>query len=177
MKRLLVILILILIVALFISFVTDRFKVRYKSEIDYYADEYSIDRHLVYALIKAESSFDPDAVSHKGAVGLMQVTGETALWCAEKIGDVTLAERMNEPDVNLKIGCFYLSYLLKRYSGSETAALAAYNAGAGNADKWLCDSEHSPDGASLSSSPFPETDGYLKKVMLYKKVYEFLYNE
>ena len=69
MKRLSVILILILIVALFISFVTDRFKVRYKSEIDYYADEYSIDRHLVYALIKAESSFDPDAVSHKGGDG------------------------------------------------------------------------------------------------------------
>ena len=177
MKRLSVILIFILIIAVTLSIVTDRFRVRYKSEIDYYADEYSLDRHLVYALIKAESSFDPDALSHKGAVGLMQVTGETALWCAEKIGDITLAERMNEPEVNLKIGCFYLNYLLNRYSGSETAALAAYNAGASNADKWLSDSEHSQDGESLSSSPFPETDKYLKKVMLYKKEYEFLYNE
>lgn len=106
----------------------------------------------------------------------MQVTGETAAWCAEKIGDADLADRIKEPEVNLKVGCFYLSYLLDRYSGSETAALAAYNAGAGNADKWLSDSEHSPDGASLSSAPFTETDRYLKKVMFYKKIYAFLYN-
>lgn len=176
MKRLSVILILILIIALAVSFVTGRFRVRYKDEIDRYAEEYSLDRHLVYALIKAESSFDPDAVSPKGAVGLMQVTKDTAKWCAEKMGDASLAENTADPDVNINIGCFYLNYLLERYSGSVTAALAAYNAGAGNADKWLCDSEHSPDGKKLSSAPFPETDGYLKKVMLYKKIYAFLYN-
>lgn len=163
------------VLGLLASAAVNALKVSHKEIIDDVSESYGVDRHLIYALIKAESGFDESAVSPKEAVGLMQITKETAVWCAEKMGDATLAERVSEPEVNIKMGCFYLDYLLKRYSSSETAALAAYNAGAGNADEWLKSTEFSDDGITLKKCPFKETDGYLKKISFYKKIYKLLY--
>lgn len=152
-----------------------RFEVQYKDEIDFYAEEYSLPKTLIYAVIKAESGFDDTAVSNRGAIGLMQVTEETAIWCAEKIGDSSLAARIYEPEVNINIGCFYLNYLSNRYNGSRTSMLAAYNAGAANVDEWLKSTVFSDDGLNIKKCPFKETDMYLKKIMFYEKVYSFLY--
>lgn len=177
MKKVLRLFVAILIIAVAFSFILGKFEVKYKDEIDKTAKEYSLDKHLVYALIKAESDFNPDAESSKGASGLMQLTEDTALWCAGKIGDENLAAEVNVPEVNIRLGCFYLHYLLDKYGGEETSALAAYNAGSGNVDEWLSDTAYSPDGKSLTGAPFPETDNYIKKIALYKKLYTLLYGE
>ena len=114
------------------------------------------------AIIKAESNFRKDAVSTKGAKGLMQIMDETGKWCADKI-------EIPEPDLcdvetNIRIGTFYISHLLEMYEGNEKTAVAAYNAGYGNVDKWLADEKHSKNGKDLNLVPFPETQKYIKKV-------------
>lgn len=175
MKKLLIILIIILLLSLIASYFLSYLEISYKDEIDSAALKFGLDKHLVYAVIHTESNFKKNAVSVKGASGLMQLTSETALFCAEKMGDVNLVDQKDEPSVNINMGCFYLSYLLKRYKGAESTALAAYNAGPSNADSWLKDKTFCKDGLNIISSPFPETDSYMKKVAFYKKVYKLLY--
>ena len=102
----------------------------------------------------------------------MQLTKETATWCASNMGNETLSVNLKEPNVNINLGCYYL-----KYEGSESAALAAYNAGPGNVDEWLKDERFTNDGKNLSSAPYPETDTYIKRVDNYKKIYSLLYNE
>ena len=82
MKKVLRLFIFIFILAAAFSFLLGKIEVKYKNEIDTIAAEYSLDKNLVYALIMAESGFDPDATSSKNARGLMQLTEDTALWCA-----------------------------------------------------------------------------------------------
>ena len=145
----------------------------YKAEVDKYSRKYGVSAELVYAVIRAESKFDKNAVSDKGAKGLMQIIDATADWAAEKteLSDVDLFN----PDTNIEIGTFYLSYLLDLYKGDEKCAIAAYNAGPANVDKWLADKECSKDGKKLDKIPFPETEKYIKKVLENIEKYGFLY--
>ena len=177
MKKVLRLFILIFILAFLASWFLGKIEVRYKDIIDAESEKYSLEKPLVYALIMAESKFDSDALSVKDATGLMQLTSDTAIWCAEKIGDASLAENITEPKVNIRLGCYYLKYLLDRYNGEESAALAAYNAGSTNVDEWLSDAAYSPDGIKITAAPFPETDRYIKKIAFYKKMYTLLYGE
>ena len=103
------------------------------------AQNYDIDPLLVYAVIKAESNFDVNAVSNAGAMGLMQIMPETYEWLASKEGitDVSQEDLLN-PEINIKYGCMFLSILLERYP-QLSSAVAAYNAGFGNVDNWLED--------------------------------------
>ncbi len=175
MKKLFRLSLFIFMVAALSAYVLDRMEVPYREEIDVFSEAYHVDKALVYAMAKAESGFQTNAVSKKGAVGLMQLMPDTAAWCAEKLGEPQIAEQLTEPAVNIRLGTYYLSYLLKRYGGEETAAIAAYNAGDGRVDGWLENPDYSPDGKKLLSSPYPETDRYIKKVALYQKLYRVLY--
>ena len=177
MKKVLRLCIFIFILAFLASYLLGEIEVKYKDIIDAEAEKNSLDKSLVYALIMAESKFEPDALSSKGAMGLMQITEDTALWCAEKMGNSAIAADITVPEVNISIGCFYLRYLMDRFDNSESAALAAYNAGSGNVDAWLTDSSYSPDGKNITSAPYPETDKYIKKIAFYKKMYTLLYGE
>lgn len=145
----------------------------YKLQVSEYSKKYDVSAELVYGVIRAESKFDANAVSDKGAVGLMQIMEPTGDWAAEKIG----LEKIDlfDPDTNVEIGCFYLSYLLDMYDGDTKCALAAYNAGQTNVDKWLDNKEYSQDGKNLEKIPFPETEKYVKKVQENIKKYSFLY--
>ncbi len=134
------------------------------------AAESGVSPALLYAVMKAESNFDPAAVSQKGAQGLMQMMPGTGAWCAEKMGQESA--NLEDPEENIRLGAYYLGYLLSLYGGDETCAIAAYNAGQGRVDGWLVDARYSPDGKTLSKIPFPETEKYVKKVMLYKRIYE-----
>jgi soluble lytic murein transglycosylase len=78
-------------------------------------------------------------------------------------------------ETNIEIGCIYLEYLIDTYENIETA-LAAYNAGPGNTDKWLKDKNYSDDGKALVKIPFEETEKYVKKVLKRKNIYFDLYN-
>lgn len=123
------------------------------------------------AIIKAESNFIEDAHSGK-ASGLMQLTDETAKWIADKLGKDTEEVNLNNPRDNIQLGCYYIRYLINYYDGNVDVALAAYNGGMGNVDRWLGDKKYSDDGKTLKNIPFKETREYVKKVNNETLVYE-----
>lgn len=147
----------------------------YIEEIEKYAQKYELDKYLVMGIISAESGFNPSAQSHKDAIGLMQIKEDTARWCTETLGTQTDGD-ITEPDANISIGCAYMRYLIDRYGGNEDTAIAAYNAGPGNADKWLSDTRYSKEGKTLFKIPFYETEEYVKKVQKRREIYQKLYD-
>lgn len=152
----------------------DRFlPLKYEADIEKYSEQYGLDRYLVMAVIRAESSFDHKA--HSGvARGLMQLTDDTAEWIAGRIGETYYKDIVDEPEMNIKMGCYYLSYLSKRYENIDTA-LAAYNAGMGNVSSWLSDERYSKDKKTLSEIPYGETKRYVKRVKILWKIYQKIY--
>lgn len=138
-----------------------------------YSEEYQIEPNLVFAVIKAESNFDPEAESHVGAVGLMQIMPETFEWLQTyKDGEITMdSSYLCDPEINIQYGCLFLDFLLDRYTVEETA-VAAYNAGFGTVDGWLTNGEYSSDGTTLSYIPYPETSLYVEKVETAKNFYD-----
>ncbi len=168
-------LIILLIVTLCAVIIYRLFPAKHSDIINKYCDEFDVSPHLVMALIKAESNFNENAVSHAGARGLMQLTDKTFEHCMNVLGKDASGEDISNPDVNINAGVWYISYLLKKYDGDITNAVAAYNAGATNVDKWLQDSSLSPDGKTLSDIPFGETKRHCEKIKSYYKIYEFLY--
>lgn len=146
------------------------FPTPYKETVLAAAEKNNISPALLYAIIKAESNFNPSATSAKGAKGLMQLMDDTAVWCSKKSG-ISFSD-IHIPAENIALGAFYLGYLLSMYYENVTLAAAAYNAGQGRVSRWLSDPAYSSDGKTLSEIPFPETDRYVKKVALYQKIYE-----
>ena len=151
------------------------FPLQYSTQVQKYAKQNNIDPYLVYAVIKAESNFKSSASSTKGANGLMQLTDETAKWCAAKMGNDSFdVQKVLEPETNISIGCWYISYLLKNSEGRLVNALASYNAGGSNVNSWL--TEHGSDTLDADKIPFPETRNYVKKVIFNYKMYSTLYD-
>ena len=90
----------------------------YKDLVEQYAGYYGVDTRLIYAIMKAESKHDANAISRSGAKGLMQIMDRTGAWGAEEIGlEQTGSEKLLKPEVNLQIGCWYVARLLKQYEG------------------------------------------------------------
>jgi soluble lytic murein transglycosylase len=132
---------------------------RHEDVIRQQADEKGVDAALIAAVIYSESKFR-DQTSSAGARGLMQITPEAADTIAQNSNATTFElEDLGDPEINIRYGTFLLAELLDRYDGDEAAALAAYNAGPGNADKW--------GGSSLTveAIPFPETRAYVEEVL------------
>ncbi len=151
------------------------YPIRYRQEVEEYSKEFGVDKYLVYSIIKTESKFDKDAVSNKGAKGLMQVTDKTSSWAAEEL---KLGSSINifEPKTNIRIGVWYLSRLEREFHGNIDLSIAAYNGGSGNVRKWLNKDEYSKDGQSLMKIPFKETSDYTYRVMRNYKIYKKLYD-
>jgi soluble lytic murein transglycosylase len=123
------------------------------------AREKDVDAALIAAVIYSESKFN-DAESSAGARGLMQITPAAAEFIERQSGGTTFdLSDLSDPEINIRYGTYLLRELLERYDGDEAAALAAYNAGPGNADKW--------GGADLTVAeiPFPETRAYVEEVL------------
>lgn len=146
--------------------------------VEKYARDNQLKITMIYAVIKAESGFDSKAVSSKGAVGLMQITETTGSWIASELGvDGFTAEELAEPDLNIRFGCWYLSYLLKRFNGNSELALAAYNAGEGTVSRWIDSGNIVWEGSRIKSLPYRETEEYLFRVNRIYFVYKTLYPE
>lgn len=118
---------------------------------------------LLEAVILTESKFDEDAVSHVGAVGLMQLMPETAAWISEQSG--LPADALSKPEQNIPLGAWYINYLLKKYRNNEVLALAAYNAGRGNVDEWMQQEGWDEGFSDMDRIPFPETREFVKTVI------------
>lgn len=132
---------------------------RHEDVIRQQAHEKDVDAALIAAVIYSESKFS-DQESSAGARGLMQITPAAAHFIERQSGGTTFElEDLSDPEINIRYGTFLLRELLDRYDGDEAAALAAYNAGPGNADEW--------GGADLTPAtiPFPETRAYVEEVL------------
>jgi soluble lytic murein transglycosylase len=116
-------------------------------------------------VIYEESRFR-DQTSHAGARGLMQVTPDTADFIARHSGGYRFKQSdLATPQINIAYGSYYLRYLIDHYEGNERLALAAYNAGLGNVDRWVAQAG-GPDAFDAANDiPFPETRAYVENVM------------
>jgi soluble lytic murein transglycosylase len=143
------------------------YPLRYTAIVRGHAANYHLDPALLAAVIDAESKFDPEARSSVGAVGLMQLTPATAKGIALYTGghDFRLSDLTN-PEINVRYGAWYLRHLLNRYDDDERLALAAYNAGEENVDRWQ--QEH-------VGIQFDETRDYVARVEHLKKIYRRAY--
>ena len=137
-----------------------------------YSEKYAVPKEIVYAVINCESSYEADAKSSSGAVGLMQVMPSTFEEICRDLGEEYNASSLYDPEVNIKSGVYYLSKLYRRYGVWETV-FAAYNAGYGKVDKWLADDSISEDGR-LVNIPYKETADYVERVTDAKRVYSEL---
>jgi soluble lytic murein transglycosylase len=139
---------------------------RYEAIVLGHARNYRLDPALLAAVIYQESKFKADARSDRGAIGLMQLLPDTAEGIAERTGGskFTTAD-LYDPEINVRYGSWYLRHLLDKY-GSERLALAAYNAGQANVDRWRA------RGIPIQ---FPETRDFVERVESLKLTYRHAY--
>jgi soluble lytic murein transglycosylase len=139
-----------------------RYPLRYSEYVRVHARRHHLDPALLAAVIYQESHFRPSAKSESGAIGLMQLTPETARGIAIRThGSAFHTEDLYDPEINIRYGAWYLDNLFKKY-GDEREVLAAYNAGQGNVDKWR---------ANGQEIQFSETKAYVEKVEDLQHIY------
>ncbi|MDD4110254.1 MAG: lytic transglycosylase domain-containing protein, partial [Clostridia bacterium] len=165
----------------------------YEEDILAAAEEFEMDPILIASVINAESRFDVMAISSKGAVGLMQIMPSTAEWVVKKLAQSsaetqsvatdesnlqdmlynpeTKTGELLDPTTNIRIGTYYLKYLIKKFDNLETA-LCAYNAGEGTVKSWLTNKIYSQNGEDLHNIPYKETEKYLNKVSINLEIYK-----
>jgi soluble lytic murein transglycosylase len=140
------------------------------------AADKGLDPALIAAVIYAESHFRNGLTSHAGAIGLMQVTPATARDIARKSGGTSfVVGDLADPQVNISYGTYHLRYLLGRYGGNEAFAVAAYNAGEGNVDRWIAAARAEGRELSPAAIPFPETRHYVERVFQAREQYRASY--
>jgi peptidoglycan lytic transglycosylase len=123
-----------------------------------------LDPALIAAVIYAESKFNPRD-SATGAKGLMQIQPDTARFIARRSGGTLFqVADLASPQTNISYGTYYLRYLLDRYHGNETLAVAAYNGGETNVDSWIAKSGKGQDDFTVDQIPFAETRAYVDRV-------------
>lgn len=152
---------------------------RYQETVGFYAEQYGLDENLIYAFIKTESSFNPQAESSVGARGLMQITEETFLWIKTKIApneEITFDD-MYDPETNIRFGTYLVAASLQRYGGDVRTAAAAYHSGWGTVDTLLLDERYSADGKTLTDFPYTQMNLYTKKIQKNYEKYNQIYRE
>jgi soluble lytic murein transglycosylase len=164
--------------ALVIFFMSDFFErgirevslpLRHENIIRQQAEEKGVDAALIAAVIYSESRF-VDQTSSADARGLMQITPPTAKEIEKLSGGTSFElQDLSDPDINIRYGTFYLAHLLDIYDGDVVAALAAYNAGPGNAAEW------GGSQMTIDDIEFPETKAYVKGVLEKQRDYRYEY--
>lgn len=152
------------------------YPLRYDNIVSEQAKQHKLDPSLLAAIVYEESKFDRQSLSPAGAVGLMQVMPETAGWASRRMGRPGLADRLADPGANLAIGSWYFRYLLNHYK-SIAFALAAYNGGQRNLEKWLAKNDGLDQDEVVKKIPFPETRQFVQRVQRSQLVYRWLYPE
>ena len=167
------------------------YPIPYANDIARAADRYGVDPYLVAAVARAESNFDPQAVSRAGAVGLMQIMPETARWITGLDSwQGRRAPNLKDPGDNVELGACYLAFLLREFDQDTRMALAAYNAGQGVVAAWKDglqtdgsdggSGQDGQDGApgqdagsrlSLADIRFAETREFVKRVERFRDLY------
>ena len=151
---------------------------KYQEYVEKYSLENNVDKFLIYAIIKTESNFDPEAVSNAGARGLMQIMDETFQWIRFRLGDDenTDYDIMFDPKQNIRYGCYLIGYLINYFDDTD-CAVCAYHAGIGSVDSWLSNTDYSKDGKKLDTIPASDTGHYLDKIKKALNNYYTIYKE
>ncbi len=147
----------------------------YSDVIREQAAEKHLDPALIAAVIYAETKFDPRP-SSAGAQGLMQILPQTAEFLARRSGALTFTvSDLATPSVNIAYGSYYLRYLLDHYNGREMLALAAYNGGETNVDRWVAQEQQQGRTLTIDEIPFPQTQAYVQRVLQAQRQYRQTY--
>lgn len=139
------------------------------------AEATGLPEELVYSVIRAESSFAPRIVSPAGAIGLMQIMPSTACTLVKGKSPATISALLASPEFNVGCGIRHLRNLMTLYRGDVVLAIAAYNAGSGNVNRWLKKYGALRRDEFIEQIPFGETREYVKKVLGGAEVYRLLY--
>jgi soluble lytic murein transglycosylase len=179
---------LVFIVCSYAVYTSDWFKRTFVCPFNYqpiiyqYALEHDLSPFLIAGVIKVESSFKPDAMSHRGAMGLMQIMPDTGKWVGERLQDPIYLDKntnkdmtLKDPEINIQLGTWYLNFLRSEFFGNEVLYLAAYNGGMGNVRKWMEKYDWSEEFSDIDQIPFSETRNYVKRVLYYKEQYQEIY--
>lgn len=152
---------------------------RYADAVTRYAELYDLDPLVLYAFIRTESNFNPNAQSDAGARGLMQITEVTFDWIKLKIApdEALTFDDLFDPETNIRFGSYFVAYCLQRYGGDLATAAAAYHSGVGTVDGLLADSTCSPDGQTLLHYPYPQMRRYVHKITTAYQRYQEIYSD
>ena len=182
-KKLLIFIIIILLIVVFICVFKDKilkifYPRTYNEFVSVYAEKYDVDKNLIFAVIKAESNFNDNAVSHRNAVGLMQIMEDTAKDIAKKANvqlvGTEVRQNLLDSETNINLGTKYLSILIEKYQNIEVA-ITAYNAGIGTVDNWIEKGIIKSDGSDIENIPYKETNNYVRKILRDYKIYKKIY--
>jgi len=147
----------------------------YRDTVESAAAEFDVDPLLIWALMRAESRYDPDAFGYAGERGLMQILPSTQVWVAEQLGEDISPGEAFEPENNIRMAAWLLRFLLDYFDEDTDLVVAAYNGGAGSVDAWQEHPLVSDRDDFLRWIGFGQTREYLERVSLYHRIYQELY--
>jgi len=175
MKKIFIVMFICLIIVIcFVAVFFVVFPKKYMGYIIQYSDQYGLEKHLVASVINIESSYNPRAVSSAGAIGLMQLLPSTAHDVADRMNIMINDEDLFNVETNIKIGCYYLSYLMKIFDDNIENTLCAYNWGLTNVKNWINEGNVDEFG-TITNIPVKETNDYIKKYNINSFVYKNIY--
>lgn len=166
--------VLLLIMSAYFCVIVLMYPKKFDQSINNVCEKFEISKPLFYALVNTESSFDVNAKSSAGAVGLTQILPSTAQYICVKNNINFSNFDLYNPDDNLYLGAMYLRYLFNRFNSTYTA-LAAYNAGETVVSSWLKNENYSYDQIDLYNIPYKETNNYINKIKNGEKIYRNFY--
>ncbi|MBB6670994.1 lytic transglycosylase domain-containing protein [Cohnella nanjingensis] len=154
------------------------YPISYEEEIHRSADHYQVDPLLIAAIIRVESNFKAQAVSPKGAIGIMQIMPDTADWILKQddFNGLTVQQAGERADAGIRLGTWYVRELQRQFKGDLVQTLAAYNAGPGKVRQWLERKTWDGKEETLRDIPYGETRHYVQRVLFYHKKYKQLYD-
>lgn len=151
-----------------------RFPMMAKGRVLAEAKRYGVDPALAYGLMRAESAMQPDARSHAGALGLLQLMPATAQAVARRNGlRYNGSESLIDPEINLPLGIAHLGELYREFDGKWVRVAAAYNAGANAVERWIDQRPDSAPDVWIETLPYYETRDYVPKVLAFATIYEW----
>ncbi|MFM9277751.1 lytic transglycosylase domain-containing protein [Paenibacillus jiagnxiensis] len=180
-KRVLLVLFVAFVLFLFLSsnWMSWFYPIHYKDEIREHAQMYEVDPFLIASIIRVETNYETSKESRRGALGLMQLMPDTAQWIMDKTGfpRVPLELIRDEPDMNIKLGTWYVHSLGEQFQNNPVAMIAAYNAGPGKVKEWMREGVWDGREQTVKQIPFGETRHYVQRVIHYYRQYTKIYGQ
>jgi soluble lytic murein transglycosylase len=154
---------------------TMAYPVPYETLVTREATKTTVPTSLIYAVMREESEFNPSAISHANAYGLMQLIVPTAAHAARGTGTKVTSRTLLKPATTIFLGARVLSKLLERFGGQLPLAIAGYNAGPGRPARWLKERPFAPMDLWVEAIEYTETRNYVKRVLSSQATYRWLY--